>query len=167
MVVKVNGGVVTDQMLSGSLKHFKMTGADGNFGYVVSDGTITLNSSTKGDNPNVTYYKLVDDGKPVPNSSVDLAFRMITEKCTVVQIGLVGDPEVTEVHFALENSSIGWIDSNGDIDVLAMQNAVRSLGSVTVPTTHAGAPGDNTVAPATEVIDLSAVTITQVDYVLD
>tara|TARA_B100000929_G_scaffold286192_1_gene270887 strand:- start:1099 stop:1608 length:510 start_codon:yes stop_codon:yes gene_type:complete len=168
MTLRVHGGIITDQTLAGSLLHFKIGKAAGNFGYVVSDGTVTLPPSTKGgpEGSTATYYQIVDDGEAVPESAAELALRQITEKCTVVQIGLVGDPDVTEIHIAIENTAIGWIDSNGDIDTAAMAAAIAALGSVTVPTTSGGTEGDNTAAPQTESIDLSDVTVTASPYQL-
>ena len=168
MVLRVHGGIISDQTLSGSLKHFKVTKAAGNFGYVISDGTVTIPPSSKGgpEGSTTTYYQLVDDGESVPESAAELALRQISEKCTVVQIGVIGSPDATELHIAIENTSIGWIDENGDIDTAAMAAAIAALGTVTVATTNGGPAGDNTVTPVTENIDLSDVAVEEVSYQL-
>lgn len=165
MVLRVNGGIISDQSLSGSLSHFKII-ADTNFGYVVSDGTITIPPSTGG---LPAHYHLVDTGEAVPESTGELMLRVIAERCTIVQIGLVDngtDPETTEIHIAIENSSIGWMTDAGEHDVAAMQAAIVALGTVTVATTSGGDEGDNAQTPVTENIDLTNTTIEEVAYVL-
>ncbi len=167
MTLRVHGGIISDQTLTGSLLHFKITKAAGNFGYVVSDGSVTIPPSSKGgpEGSTVTFYQLIDDGDAVPESAGELVLRAIAEKCTVVQIGLVGTPDVTEIHIAIENTAIGWIDNASEIDTDAMATAIADLGSVTVPTTS-GTPDDNTATPVTEAIDLSDVAVELVPYVL-
>lgn len=161
MVTKVHGGILTDRSLSGGLHHFIMRGID--FGYVVSDGTITLDSYTTG-GAGTKFYKLVDIGRPVPDSSVEMAFSVLSQKATFRQIGLQGITNIVEVHFAMQESSNGWIKEDGSVDVNAMQEAVRALGTVTVPYPSGGGVGDNTVAPATQEIDMSQVIIEKVPY---
>lgn len=161
MVTKVHGGILTDRSLSGGLHHFIMRGID--FGYVVSDGTITLDSYTTG-GAGTKFYKLVDIGRPVPDSSVEMAFSVLSQKATFRQIGLQGITNIVEVHFAMQESSNGWIKEDGSVDVNAMQDAVRALGTVTVPSPSGGGVGDNTVAPATQEIDMSQVIIEKVPY---
>jgi hypothetical protein len=167
MVLRVNGGILADQSLSGSLSHFKIVAAV-DFGYVVSDGTVTIPPSSKGgpSGSTTTYYHSVAVGEAVPESAAELILRALSEKATIVQIGLVGDPECTEIHIAMENTSIGWVDASGAIDVAAMTAVIVALGTVTVATTNAGAVDDNTVVPVTENIDLTGTTVTEVPYVL-
>lgn len=162
-VTKVHGGIVTDQMLAGSLAHFKITGAT--FGATLSDGTINLNLSTSGGDPVATTYFVVGEGKPVPDSAAELVLRVILSKCTIVQLGLDDEFATTEIHLAIENSSIGWIDANADIDVAQMQTAIRALGTVTVPASIGVVP-DATAVPVTADIDLSAVIVENVPYQL-
>jgi hypothetical protein len=161
---RVNGGIITDQMLAGKLLYFKMTGA---FAYTVSDGTVTLqNGVAQGATP-VTSYPLVGEDRPVPGSLADLALRQISERCSITEIGVIGAPGAeTEIHFSCEGSAFGWIDMNGDVDVAAMIAAVATLGAtVDVPTTSGGAVGDNTVAPATANVSTTVV-ITEVPFEL-
>jgi len=161
---RVSGGIIADQMLTGSLKYFKMVGA---FAYTVSDGTVTLDSSTAGGDPGVTYYYLVGVDKPVPESLAELALRQIMEKCNIVEIGIVGVPgSETAIHFSAANTSFGWLDAAGVVDTAAMVAAVAALGAtVTVPTTSSGPVDDNTVVPVTATPS-TTVTITEVPFLL-
>jgi hypothetical protein len=163
-VLKINGGIVSSQALTGSLKYFKMVG---NFNYTVSNGTVTLPPATSGGSTPTPSYNLVGINDPVPNSLASLALNAITARCTIVEIGLKGTPAATtEIHFAAENTSFGWINDIGEVDTAAMVAAVAALGAtVTVPTTSGGAVDDNTVPPATASVS-TTVTITQVPFLL-
>lgn len=161
MVTKVHGGILTDRSLSGGLQHFIMYGID--FGHVVSDGTVTLDSSTSGGNGE-TYYKLVDVGRPVPRSSVDAAFSILSQKATIQQIGLQGISNIVEVHFSMQSASQGWIKADGSVNVSAMEDAVRELGIIEVPAPSGGGIGDNTQPPQVQSIDMGNVRIKQVPY---
>lgn len=163
-VTKVSGGIITDQMLTGSLRYFKMVG---DFAPSVSLGTVSLDSSTAGGDALTTYYYVVGGStmkRPVPGSLADWALTAIMEKCTVVEIGFVGGDETeTELHFSAANTSFAWIDDDGNVDTVAMQDAVASIGAtLTVPDVN-GSVDDNTVAPVTK--DASTtVTITEVPF---
>jgi hypothetical protein len=158
MPTKVNGGIINDQMLAGSLRHFKL---DMDFGVAVSPGNIKLAHSQQGGNPLVITYFTVPDGKGVPDSGAELALRVVMEKCTVVQIGLVETSNrVDEIHIACENTSFGWADA------AAMQAAIRALGAaVTVPD-EAASPDPATGDPVTEDLNFSTMTVTEVPYEL-
>ena len=153
-VIKVNGGIITDQMLTGSLRFFAMTGP---FANTVSDGTILIpGTETYVDMPTTPTPFMVALDKPVPESAADVAFRTIMEKCTVVQIALISD---TEIHFAVSASAIGWGDPLASPEVTVVEEmlaAVQALGTITVP--------DATTTGTTA--DLSTVTITEVDFQL-
>ena len=159
---RVNGGIISDQMLTGHLRYFKVAGS---FAYTVSDGTVTLDSSTAGGTPDSVYYFLVGENKPVPGSLADWVCRKIMDKCTIVEIGLVGDPGAeTELHFSAANTSFGWIDDDGNVDVTATQDAIAEIGpTLTVPTTSGGAKDDITSAPITADVS-TTVTITEVPF---
>lgn len=161
---RVNGGIISDQMLAGTLKYFKMVGT---FAYAVSDGTVTVGPGTSGGSTPTTYYNLVGTDQPVPESLAEHALSVIQERCTVVEIGFVGAPGAeTALHFAAENTAFGWIDAAGDVDTAAMVAAIAAAGAtITVPTTHAGAVDDNTVAPATATPSTTVV-ITEVPFIL-
>ena len=160
---RINGGIIADQMLTGSLKYFKMVGT---FAYTVSDGTVTIGPGTSG-GAATTYYNLVGVDQPVPESLAEHAIAVIQDKCSLVEIGIVGVPgSETEIHFSAANTSFGWIDASGAVDTAAMVAAIAVVGAtITVPTTHAGAVDDNTVLPATATPS-TTVTITEVPFLL-
>lgn len=155
MVTKVNGGIVIDQMLAGSLRHFKLI-AD--FGVVVSPGNVKLeDSSSQGGNPLVITHFTVPVGKGVPNSGGDLALRVVTEKCTVVQIGLVSAADrVSEIHIACDATAFAWADA------AEMQTSIRALGGVIEVPDEAANPDPAVGIPVTENLNFSAMTVTEV-----
>lgn len=162
---RVNGGIITDQMLAGNLIYFTMTGA---FAYTVSNGTVTLDNGVAGSPGGaITYYPLVGEGRPVPGSLADLALRQISERCTITEIGVIGAPGAeTAIHFSCDGTAFGWIDASGNVDTAAMIAAVAELGAtIDVPTTSGGAVDDNTVAPATASVSTTVV-ITEVPFEL-
>lgn len=165
MTTQVNGGIITDQMLAGSLVYFKMVGA---FAYTVSDGTVTLDSPVTGGASTTTTYFTVGEDRPVPGSLADWALEAIMEKCTVVDIGVIGAPGAeTEIDLAIDGSAFGWITpmasdgTGGLVDVVAMQDAIAAIGAtLTVPVggTAGGVPVTADVS--------TTVTITQVPFEL-
>lgn len=176
MVVRVNGGIINDQTLTGSLRFFKMTGP---FAWTVSDGTVNLPVSVSGGDVAATSYFAVGDGRPVPMSAAELAFREISKQCDIVLIslqpGLAG--LTTEIHFACSATGFGWGSdtpaydvppANTDEDLTAaapqMQTAVRALGNKTVHIT-VGAE-DQSLVPVTAVANLATVVITEVPFAL-
>lgn len=168
MTIKINGGIVSSQALTGSLKYFKMTG---NFDYTVSDGTVTLAGANSGGNPPNTTYPLVAQGDPVPNSLASLALNAIASKCTIVEIGFTGDSSTTVIDFSTENTSFGWLKDDGTVDLAAMEAAVAAVehpagsGTVIVPTTSGGPVDDTSSAPVYVPVS-TAVTIEQVAFKL-
>ena len=80
MVVRVNGGIINNQTLTGSLRFFKMTGP---FAWAVSNGTVNVSSYTGGGEIPVPTYFVIGDQRPVPNSAAELAFREITKQADV------------------------------------------------------------------------------------
>lgn len=177
MTIRVNGGILNDQTLTGRLRFFKMSGP---FAWTVSDGSVNLPvSSTPGYSPYQGNFFVVGSGRPVPLSAAELAFREITRKCEVVMIslrpGVAGT--TTEIHFAVSASAFGWgagtpeygvPPGTSDEDPAAaapeMQAAVRALGSVTVYSS-VGAP-NQAAAPVTATANLATVTITEVPFAL-
>lgn len=158
MPTKVNGGIINDQMLAGSLRHFKL---DMDFGVVVSPGDVKLESSSSGGNPAVTSYFTVPVGKGVPDSGADLALRVVMEKCTVVQIGLVeAANRVGEIHIACENTSFAWDDA------AAMQTAIRALGAAVEVPDQSASPDPAIGIPVIELLNFSAMTVTESPYEL-
>lgn len=162
-VTKVNGGITSKQSLAGSLKYFKMTGA---FAYAVSDGSVTIGNPVNGGSTNVTYYTLIKNGDGVPGSLADLAIRALSEKCNIVEIGLVGAPGAeTAIHFSASGSSFGWIDNTGAIDVVGMKAAITNLGATIVAPTTSGSPNNPSATPVTASVSTN-VTITNVPFKL-
>ena len=151
MTVRVNGGIITDQMLQGKLGFFKMTGP---FTNTISNGTIMV--------PNARQYEAVGDtftvpdGKPVPRSAADLVFMNILTKCTVVQIQIIS---ATEIHFVIENTDNGWntqpfgATSDADVNITA---AIVAMPSAIVP--------DNSVDGVS--VSFAGVTVTEVPFEL-
>jgi hypothetical protein len=163
MAERVNGGIINDQMLAGSLLHFKIVGS---LAYAVSDGTVTVGSPSSGGNPDVTRYPLVGINRPVPESLAEHIVKKLSEKCTIVQIGLVGAPgSETEMHISVNATAFGWIDTNGDVDTAAMVSAIGDPATIEVYTTSGGAAEDNTQQPV-KVSVSTTVTVTEVPFVL-
>lgn len=164
--VKVNGGIISDQMLSGSLKYFKMVG---DFAPTVSAGTVNVDSSTTGGDPGATYYFVVgssDVPRPVPGSLADVALRAIAERCGIVEIAVIGgNGTETAIHFSTANTSFAWIDDAGAVDVIAMQDAVAAAGATVAVPDLSGTVDDATSLPVTKDASTTVV-ITEVPFEL-
>lgn len=172
MTIKVSGGIINKQTLTGSLRYFKMTGP---FAWTVSDGSVNLPVQVSGGAVTATSYFVVGVDKPVPNSAAALAFVELTKQCDVTiiscQPALYG--ATTEIHFACSASAFGWgsdvpVYNAGPEDMTAaapaMQTAVRALGNKTVYVS-VGAPNQST-APVTVVANLATVNIVEVPFKL-
>lgn len=156
MVDRVNGGIISKQMLTGNLRYFIMTGP---FAWTVSDGSVNLPPAYSGGNPASTRYHVVADGAPVPNSAAELALKEIAQKATIVVIGLdYVDDDTTEIHFAVENGSCAW-DTAADIET-----AVQALSTVDVYVTSGSI--DETNVPVTSNVDLGTVTVAESPFLL-
>lgn len=177
MTIKVNGGIINKQTLTGSLRYFKMTGP---FAWTVSDGSVNLPVSVSGGDTTTTSYFVVGNDRPVPNSAAELALAEITKKCDVTiiscQPALYGS--TTAIHFACSASAFGWGSDTPAYDVPPanqpedmtaaapqMQAAVRALPNATVYIT-AGAPNMPANVPVTATASFSGVTITEVPFKL-
>ncbi len=172
MAIRVNGGIINKQTLTGSLRYFKMTGP---FAWTVSNGSVNLPVQVSGGEVTATTYFVVGVDKPVPNSAAALAFVELTKQCDVTiiscQPALYG--ATTEIHFACSASAFGWgsdvpVYDAGPEDMTAaapaMQAAVRTLGNKTVYVS-VGAPNQAT-PPVTAVANLATVTIVEVPFKL-
>lgn len=103
--------------------------------------------------PLVRHEFFVADGYPVPNSAADRVLKIISEKCTLVQISLIDDDNI---HIACENTSFGWDSS------LEMQTVIQSLGVIgsgSVDSFNPPVPNETIVGTT---VDLSAITVTEV-----
>jgi len=143
---RVNGGIISDQMLKGNLRFFSMKGT-GVFANTISDGGVFIlgvmprfgGSADK-----------VGAGKPVPRSAAEIAFQLITTKCSLSQIILIGDDEI---QFVAENDTFGWFDPMGTVtDAAYMTSGLHLLGSMAVPSKI-----DNNGT----IVDFTSVTITE------
>lgn len=176
MTIKVSGGIINSQTLTGSLRYFKMTGP---FAWTVSDGSVNLPVAVSGGKIIATSYFVVGNNKSVPNSAAELAFRELSKQCDITIIScrpaLYG--ATTEIHFACSASAFGWgsdtpgysvFPANMPEDLTAaapqMQAAVVALGNKTVYVS-VGAPNQAAI-PVTAVANLGTVTITEVPFAL-
>lgn len=187
MTVRVNGGIINDQTLTGSLRYFKMTGP---FAYTKSDGTVNIPNTGVVGGPTgstTTTYFQVGDQRPVPGSAAELALREIAKQADITIITLfpfaAAASGTTAIHFACSASAFGWGSNTPDYSTPpanapedltaaapAMQAAVRALGVIQAPTTAGVNPTPpalpNTNTPATAARDLGTVVITEVPFVL-
>ena len=176
MTMQVNGGIINQQTLTGSLRYFKMTGP---FAWTVSDGSVNLPVSVSGGSVTTTTYFVVGADKPVPNSAAALALAEISKQCDIVIISVqpASYGGTTAIHFACSASAFGWGSDTPPYDVPpadqpedpaaaapAMQVAVRALGNKTVYVS-VGAP-DQSATPVTATANLATVVITEVPFKL-
>ena len=86
MTIKVNGGIINSQSLSGKLRFFKLVGP---FAWAVSNGSVNLPVSSSGGKVTATRYFSVGADKAVPDSAADLALREISKQCDITIISLI------------------------------------------------------------------------------
>lgn len=181
MTVRVNGGIVNQQTLTGGMRFFKIVGP---FAWAVSDGTVNLPVSVVGGPTSTTSYFQVGDGFPVPLSAAELVMRTVTAQCDVTIIGFTPgvDGTSTEMDIAVSASAFGWgadfpvygvAPANADEDQLPttpthaateMQAAIRLMPAATVYITVGSA--DQSIAPVTANVVFTAVTVTEVSFSL-
>lgn len=178
--VRVSGGVLNSQSLTGSLRFFKVIGGEDMFEYTV--GTAQTVPPNEGD-PEVivpgaavqggeasgptVYQYFVPVGAPVPNSAAERIVKILIEKATLVQFAVVGD----ELHLAFENTGFGWgADAPGDA-ATEMEDAIQTSGPGGDGVHGAGDPGSNDPPVPDDsntgtTVDLSGVTVEEVDFAL-
>ena len=176
MTIRVNGGIINDQTLTGSLRYFKMSGP---FAWTVSNGTVNLPVSVSGGDSTATSYFVVGNNRPVPKSAAELALQEISKQYDIVIISVqpASYGDTTEIHFACSASAFGWGSNVPDYntppanqpeDLTAaaplMQAAVRALGNVTVYITVGSV--NQAAVPVTATANLNTVTITEVPFKL-
>lgn len=181
MTIKVSGGIINDQTLSGNLRYFKMTGP---FAWTISDGSVNLPLTFSGGNPAVVNYFVVGADKPVPESAAEIALRTIALQCSVVIVSVQPATygSTTAIHFATGQSN-GWgpgltpeyelVAGQTDVTIppplavtaaVNMQAAVNALGTQTVYVSVGTA--NPATAPVTATANLGTVTITEVPFAL-
>ena len=114
MVLKVHGGFLIEQYLTGNLRHYSVIGAD--FTHAISDGTFII---PDGGGPGIDL--VIGQDQPVPDSAAAIIINEITKQATVV-ITSVND---NGMYFALENDNNNWT-------VADLQTMIRALGTVGV-----------------------------------
>ena len=165
MTTKVNGGIINQQTLTGSLRYFIMTGP---FAWTVSDGSVNLPVVVSGGAVTAASYFAVGNNCPVPDSAAELALREISQQCGIdiisAQPGLYGS--TTTIQFACPAMAFGWgADqpySNTTAAATEMTAAVNLLGLQTVYVS-VGAPNQAT-APVSVVVNMANVVITEVPF---
>jgi len=186
MVIRVNGGIINKQTLSGGLRFFKISGP---FNWTISDGSVNLPVVTTGGGPVtpvVTTYFQVAPGLPVPGSAAELALRAITEKSDIVIIGLLPSlvgAATNEIDIAVSASAFGWGSDFPDYQVapananedqlpttpthaaLEMATAIHALGAAVTVYTTVGAV-NQLLPPVTTTVDMTTVTVAEVSFSL-
>ena len=181
MTMKVNGGIINSQTLTGGLRFFKITGP---FAWAVSDGSVNLPVSVSGGKTTATTYFVVGTDKPVPNSAAGIVLTEISKQADITIIGLIPGSygTTTELHIAVSASAFGWgsdypaynvppanqdeqqLPTSPSMAAQEMQAAIRSLPDATVYVS-VGAP-DPTVSPVTATASFAACNVTEVSFSL-
>jgi len=133
------------------------TGAFANTIAPAADTIIVPGASTAGGDPLTTIEFYVGNGQPVPNSAAERALRALLEKATLIQIALVDD---NNIHLVFENTAFGWADD------AEMQTAVQALGVIGAGAVDSNDPPVPDATNTGTTVDLSAVTVTEVDFEL-
>lgn len=162
-VFRVNGGIINNQTLTGSLRFFKISGP---FAWTVSDGTVNLPVKVSGGSITTDSYFVVGEDQPVPNSAAEFALQEVSKQCDIVQIGLIpGLYDLTdEIHIACSASAFGWGSDGLSTAASQMETAIQSLGVKTVYITVGSF--DQALPPVTISADLSTVTVVEVPFEL-
>jgi len=181
MTIKVNGGIVNQQTLTGGMRFFKIVGP---FAWAVSDGTVNLPVSVSGGATTTTTYFQVGNGFPVPDSAAELVLRTLTSQADVTIIGFTpsADGNTTEMDVAFSASAFGWGSDLPDYQTppanqdeqqlpttptnaaIEMQAAIQALPSATVYITTGGT--SQATPPVTATVNFSSVTVTEVSFSL-
>ena len=137
--VQVNGGIITDEMLAGSLRFFKMSGP---FANTIGTGNVKIPGTELYGAGSPLVVGDANTERPVPNSAADRAFEVLQRKCTIVHITVVDD---NNIHFVCDGTAFGWQDAN------EMTTEINALGVVPVPdTSDTGTTADMSTVVITE-----------------
>lgn len=181
MTIRVNGGIINQQTLSGGMRFFRISGP---FGWAVSDGTVNLPVLVSGGAITATTYFTVGNGMPVPLSAAEIVLQTITQQSDIVVIGFTPgvDGTSTEMDIAVSASAFGWGSdypdyqvppANTDEDQLPttpthaateMQAAIQALPNATVYVTVGSF--NQSLPPVTNVVSFAGVTVTEVSFSL-
>lgn len=188
MVIRVNGGIINDQTLTGGMRFFKIIADTTEFAWTVSDGSVNLPVSITGGSTPVTTYFSVGNNRPVPDSAAELVLREISKQADIVLIGM--DPGIygstTEIHIGVSASAFGWGSDLPDYSIppadadeeqlptsptnaaTEMAAAINAMPDATVYITTGGTHFTATTGSGTTVMNISVVTtgIVQVGQVL-
>ena len=179
MVTRVKGGIVTDQMLKGKLRFFKITGAGSAFQYTVGtdtngDGTgdpevvIPDTESGQGSGGSIPYVEKIGVKQPVPNSVAEYTLTAILEKCTISMVRIISD---TEIHIAIENTDNGWDTTsegpfNFDTGLSEDSDAAANMTAALVQIGEIEKVPDTTNTGKTFSFSASPITVTEVAFQL-
>lgn len=163
MTFRVNGGIINEQTLTGSLRYFKMTGP---FAWTVSNGSVNLPVSVSGGEITATTYFVVGNDRPVPNSAAEYALQEISKQCSIVVMSVQPATygATTQIHFAISASAVGWGANDPLTTAAEMQAAVQALGNKTVYVSVGAA--NQATPPVTAVANLGTVAIVEVPFKL-
>lgn len=163
MAIRVNGGIINSQTLTGSLRFFKLTGP---FAWTISDGTVNLNEVMVGGSTTTSTYFSVGKDAPVPQSAAEHILRLVADKASIVAIAVIGNyGATTELHIAVSASAFGWGEGDDGVDAATeIKSRINELEEITVPASVGSL--NQALPPATAVVDLSTVTIVEVPFTL-
>lgn len=161
MTTRINGGILSDQMLKGKFRYFKMTATDPVFLYTTgtASGVIVPDNYLNGDgDPSSRLDFKVYENQPVPDSAAVKCFNIISQRCTIAQINVISS---NVIHFAIENNTNGWDITTEGSDLtsgadVAMTTAINDLGTVTV-----WDESDDGYA-----VNMETITVTEVEFQL-
>jgi hypothetical protein len=169
--VRVHGGLLASQNLTGSLRFFKVIGGADMFEYTVGTGDGGDPEEPVVIIPGIEPEFFVAIGAPVPGSAAERIVKLLIEKATLVQFAVVDD---TELHLAFENTGFGWGADDPDDPAAAaaeMEAAIQASGPTLDGIHGVGDPGSNDPPVPDETatggtVDLSGVTVEEVPFEL-
>lgn len=128
-MLKVNGGIFKDQVNTGSLRAFVISGLTSTQAEGHNKGLTTaldvFTATTDGEEWLMPTGEVVvyDAGTPVPNTLAEMVYRILSTRGTVVSIEAVAG----ELHVIMENSTAWGFDRAGKVSVDAMDSLEAEL----------------------------------------